>query len=187
MDTATTPRTTQRSALVVATMASFLVPFLGSSINVALPAIGTALDMTPVDLSWVATSFMLASAVCLVPFGRVADMVGRKKIFLAGMGLFTLASLGCGLARSGGALIAWRGFQGVGGAMIFGTGLAILTSVYPPGERGRVIGLNAAAVYTGLSVGPFVGGLLTQRWGWPSVFLVSLPLARVLAGAGASR
>jgi EmrB/QacA subfamily drug resistance transporter len=157
-------------------MASFLVPFLGSSINVALPAIGTALDMTPVDLSWVATSFMLASAVCLVPFGRVADMVGRKKIFLAGMGLFTLASLGCGLARSGVALIAWRGFQGVGGAMIFGTGLAILTSVYPPGERGRVIGLNAAAVYTGLSVGPFVGGLLTQRWGWPSVFLVSLPL-----------
>ena len=89
-------------------MASFLVPFLGSSINVALPAIGTALDMTPVDLSWVATSFMLASAVCLVPFGRVADMVGRKKIFLAGMGLFTLASLGCGLARSGVALIAWR-------------------------------------------------------------------------------
>jgi EmrB/QacA subfamily drug resistance transporter len=160
-------------------MASFLTPFLGSSINVALPAIGTALHMDAVALSWVATSFVLASAVCLVPFGRVADMIGRKKVFLAGMALFTLASLGCGLARSASGLIAFRTLQGAGGAMIFGTGLAILTSVYPLGERGRVLGLNAAAVYTGLSVGPFVGGMLTHRWGWPSVFLASVPCGLV--------
>jgi EmrB/QacA subfamily drug resistance transporter len=106
-------------------------------------------------------------------------MIGRKKVFLAGMALFTLASLGCGLARSASALIAFRTLQGVGGAMIFGTGLAILISVYPPGERGRVLGLNAAAVYTGLSVGPFVGGLLTHQWGWPSVFLASVPCGLV--------
>ncbi len=176
MDPGATPRSIQRSALVAATMASFLTPFLGSSINVALPAIGASLGLNAVSLSWVATSFILTSAVCLVPLGRVADMIGRRKVFLSGMGLFTLSSLGCGLARSASALIAFRSLQGVGAAMIFGTGLAILISVYPPGERGRVIGLNATAVYTGLSVGPFIGGLLTHRWGWPSVFLASVPL-----------
>ena len=177
----TTSRSVQKSALVVATMASFMTPFLGSAINVALPAIGKSLGMDAVALSWVATAFMLTSAVCLVPFGRIADLVGRKRVFLTGMILFTLASLGCGLARSAAVLITFRALQGVGGAMIFGTGLAILTSVYPPGERGRVMGLNAAAVYTGLSVGPFIGGVLTQQWGWPSVFLASVPVGLATA------
>ncbi|MDD3179642.1 MAG: MFS transporter [Opitutaceae bacterium] len=167
----------RRAALVVATMASFLTPFLASAVNVALPAIGTDLGMDPVQLSWVATSFLLTSAVCLVPFGRMADMVGRKKVFLGGMLLFTLTTLACGFARSAAGLILLRALQGVGGAMIFGTGLAILTSVYPPGERGRVIGFNASAVYIGLSVGPFAGGVLTRHFGWPSVFWASVPLS----------
>lgn len=185
--TASAARTLRRSALLVATLASFLTPFLGSAINVALPSIGTTLAMDPVQLSWVATGFILASAVCLVPFGRMADMIGRRKVFLAGMSLFTLSALGCGLARSSGVLIGFRALQGVGGAMIFGTGLAILTSVYPPGERGRVIGLNASAVYIGLSAGPFLGGMLTRHWGWPSVFLATVPcglLAVVVAWRG---
>jgi EmrB/QacA subfamily drug resistance transporter len=165
----------RRSALVVATTASFLTPFMGSSINVALPAIGTALRMDPVQLSWVATAFLVSSAVCLVPFGRLADIVGRRRVFLAGMMLFTSSGLGCAFAPSAAVLIGLRALQGVGAAMIFGTGLAILTSVFPPGERGRVIGLNASAVYIGLSVGPFVGGVLTQRWGWPSVFMAGVP------------
>lgn len=169
-------RTVQRSALIVATMSSFLTPFLGSAVNVALPSIGTDLNMDAVQLSWVATAFILASAVCLVPFGRVADMIGRKKVFLVGMALFTAASLGCGLARSPATLVAFRTLQGVGAAMIFGTGLAILTSVFPPGERGRVIGYNASAVYLGLSIGPVAGGLLTRYFGWQSVFLASVPL-----------
>lgn len=162
---------------MVATMASFLTPFLGSAVNVALPSIGSALKMDPVQLSWVATAFLLASAVCLVPFGRVADMIGRRRVFLAGMVVFTISSLGCGLWRSPVALIAFRALQGIGGAMIFGTGLAILTSIYPAGERGRVIGLNASAVYIGLSLGPVAGGLLTRHWGWESVFLASVPLS----------
>lgn len=166
----------RRSALIVATLASFLTPFLGSAINVALPSIGSTLGMDPVQLSWVATAFILASAVCLVPFGRIADMIGRRRVFLAGMSLFTLSAAGCGFARTAEMLIALRALQGVGGAMIFGTGLAILTSVYPAGERGRVIGLNASAVYIGLSAGPFFGGMLTQHWGWPSVFLATVPV-----------
>ena len=166
----------RRSALVVATMSSFLTPFLASAVNVALPAIGHDLHLDPVALSWVTSAFLLASAVCLVPFGRVADMIGRKKVFVTGMALFTLLALACAFARSGAVLIALRVLQGIAGAMIFGTGLAILTSVYPAGERGRVIGLNAAAVYVGLSAGPFAGGVLTQHGGWPSVFLGAVPL-----------
>ncbi len=178
-------KTLQRSALVVATTASFLTPFLGSAVIVALPIIGVELAMSPVQLSWVTTAFVLASAVCLVPFGRAADLVGRKRVFLAGMLLFSAASLACGLAWNGAALIAFRAVQGAGGAMIFGTGLAILTTVYPPAARGRAIGLNSAAVYLGLSVGPFVGGILTRLWGWQSVFFVSVPLGLVAAAVAA--
>lgn len=181
MNPGATEHSVRRSALVVATMASFLTPFLASAVNVALPAIGMSLHMNAVALSWVATTFILAAAVCLVPFGRVADAIGRKKVFLTGMIIFTLASVGCALAPNAMWLIVCRMLQGTGSAMIYGTGLAILTSVYPPGERGRVIGLNAAAVYTGLSVGPFLGGLMTQFWGWPSVFLVSALLGSATA------
>lgn len=173
--------TVRRSALVAATMASFLSPFLGSAVNVALPAIGTEFGMNPVGLSWVTTAYLLASAVCLVPFGRAADLIGRKRVFLAGMLVFSAASLACGLAPGGGALIALRAVQGAGGAMIFGTGLAILTSVFPQAERGRVIGLNAAAVYVGLSVGPFAGGMLTRHGGWPSVFFAGALLGLTAA------
>lgn len=169
-------RALRRAALVLATMSSFLTPFLASAVNVALPAIGKSLHLDPVALSWVTSAFLLSSAVLLVPCGRVADLIGRRKVFITGMLVFTIASLACGLSRSGPALIIWRAIQGLGGAMIFGTGLAILTSVYPRNERGRVIGINAAAVYVGLSAGPFVGGLLTRHAGWPAVFLAAVPL-----------
>lgn len=176
MDANEQPATNRRSALIAATMASFLTPFLGSSINVALPAIGHDLHLTPVALSWVASAFILASAVCLVPFGHLADRLGRRRVFLAGMMAFATLTLACGFAPSGPVLILLRVLQGIGAAAVFGTGLAILTSVYPAGERGRVLGLNAAAVYAGLSLGPFVGGVLTERWGWPSIFFVSAPI-----------
>jgi EmrB/QacA subfamily drug resistance transporter len=172
----------RRSALVIATMASFLTPFLGSGVNVALPALSEDLGLHAVELGWVASSFLLASAVCLVPFGRAADMLGRRRVFLVGMGLFTVAAGGCALARHGTVLIGFRALQGMGAAMIFGTGLAILTSAYPAGQRGRVLGLNAAAVYLGLSIGPFVGGLLTRQWGWSAVFWSSVPLGLITAG-----
>lgn len=90
--------------------------------------------------------------------------------------VYGVGSLLSGLAPSVRTLIASRVVQGVGGAMIFGTGVAILTSVFPPQERGRVLGLNVAAVYVGLSVGPFLGGVLTQQWGWRSIFFLNVPL-----------
>ena len=172
----------ERVALLIATLASFATPFMGSAINVALPSIGQELAMDAVLLSWVATSYLLAAAVFLVPFGRLADIHGRKRIFVYGISLFSLASLLVGLATSGAFLIAARIVQGLGSAMIFGTGVAILTSVFPSGERGRVLGINVAAVYVGLSVGPFIGGYLTQNLGWRSIFLAPLPLGLGIVG-----
>ena len=166
----------KRAALVVATMASFLTPFMGSAINIALPSIGKEFALDAILLSWVATAYLLAAAMFLVPFGRVADIHGRKRLFTIGIMAYTAASLLCAFASSGLVLIAFRILQGIGSAMIFGTGVAILTSVYPAGERGRVLGFNVAAVYTGLSLGPFLGGFLTQNLGWRSVFLVNVPL-----------
>jgi EmrB/QacA subfamily drug resistance transporter len=164
------------SALLIAALSSFLTPFMLSSTNVALPAIGNHFKADAVLLSWVATSYLLAAAVSLMPFGKLADIHGRKRIFLLGMLLFTLSSLLCGLARSIEALIVFRVFQGIGIAMIFATGIAILTSVFPASERGRVLGITVAAVYSGLACGPFAGGWLTQEFSWRSVFLVPAPL-----------
>jgi EmrB/QacA subfamily drug resistance transporter len=168
--------TSKTVVLVAITISSFLAPMALSSVNVALPTMAKELAMDALSLSWVATAYMVAAAMFLVPLGRLADIVGRKKIFLIGTGVFTGASFLLGLAPSTGFLIAFRAIQGVGGSMIFGTGIAILTSVYPAAERGRVFGINIAAVYLGLSAGPFLGGLFTQYVGWRSVFFMNVPL-----------
>lgn len=170
---------TKRAALLVATLSSFLTPFMAASLNIALPSIGHELAVSAVLLGWISLSYLLASAVFLLPFGRLADITGRKKVFVLGTGLFTLGSVLCALANSTGFLLAFRVVQGIGSAMIFGTGTAILTSVYPGGERGRVLGLNVAAVYIGLSIGPFLGGLLTQHLGWRSIFWAVVPLGLI--------
>jgi EmrB/QacA subfamily drug resistance transporter len=170
----------QRAALVTATLASFLTPFMASALNVALPSIGQEFSMDALLLGWVATSFLLAAAMFLVPFGRIADIYGRKRIFTLGTALFTVASLMAGLSPSATVLISARALQGIGSAMIFGTGVAILTSVFPAAERGRVLGINVAAVYLGLSLGPTIGGLLTQQLGWRSIFFVAVPLGLVI-------
>ena len=168
--------TLRRSTLFVTTLTSFMGPFMISAVNVALPAIQSQFSVDAVKLSWIATAFLLAVAVTLVPAGRIADLVGRKKIFTWGLILYTLASLLAGLSPSANALIFYRVLQGSGAALFVTTGMAILTSVFPPAERGRVIGIYVAAVYIGLSVGPFVGGILTHHFGWRSIFMAVVPL-----------
>jgi len=164
------------SALIIASISSFLTPFMISSVNIALPAVGKEFNTNAVLLSWVATSYLLAAAVALVPFGKLADIYGRKKIFLLGQIIVTITSLLAALSASAAMLIVVRIFQGVGGAMVFATSIAILTSVYPPQERGKVLGIAVAAVYIGLSCGPFFGGWLTQHFAWRSIFIVNIPL-----------
>ena len=166
----------RKATLIVATMAAFVVPFMGSSVNIALPSIGREFALDAVTLNWVATSFLLATAMFLLPFGRIADIYGRKKIFTYGMIIFTLASLFSALSISAAMLISFGVLRGIGSAMIFSTGVAILTSAFPPEERGKVLGINVAAVYLGIALGPFFGGLLTQYLGWRSVFWINVPL-----------
>ena len=159
-------------------MASFLAPFSGAATNVALPSIAREFSLDAVSLSWVGMTYLLAAAVCLVPFGRLADIHGRRRVFLAGVLVYTAASLVCALAPSGAVLLAARVVQGVGGAAIFGTNVAILTSVLPPGRRGAALGLNVASVYLGLSLGPPLGGVLTEHAGWRSLFVLRPRSAR---------
>jgi len=169
-------KATKLSALIIASISSFLTPFMISSVNIALPIVGKEFKTDAVLLSWVATSYLLAAAVSLVPFGKLADIYGRKKIFLSGQIIITITSLLGAISVSAPMLIIFRVFQGVGGAMVFATGIAILTSVYPPNERGKVLGIAVAAVYIGLSCGPFFGGWLTHHFSWRSIFVINIPL-----------
>jgi EmrB/QacA subfamily drug resistance transporter len=169
----------KRSTLIVATLSSFTTPFMGSAINLALPSIGNEFQIDAVLLSWIATSYLLAAAISLVPFGRLADIYGRKKIFTFGIAAFTITSFLCAISTSAPMLILFRVFQGAASSMMFATAIAILTSVFPPQERGKALGINVAAVYIGLSLGPFLGGLLTQHLTWRSVFLINIPLGLI--------
>lgn len=165
----------ENSALMVATLTSFMGPFTISSVNVALPTIQAEFSADAVALSWVATSYLLAIAVFLVPFGKTADIYGRKKIFTLGLVLYTAASLLAIFSFSMAALIAMRVLQGIGSAMFVTTGMAIITSIFPPARRGKAIGIYVSAVYIGLSVGPFAGGFITRYLGWRIIFAVVVP------------
>ena len=166
----------ERSTVVAASLTAFMSPFMISAINVALPVIQKDLSMNAVEMGWVATSYLLAMAVALIPAGKIADIYGRKKIFIGGIALFTIASTLASFASSTGWLIALRVGQGLGGAMYNTTGMAIITSVFPVQRRGQALGIYVAAVYIGLSLGPFVGGILVNFLGWWSIFLVPLPV-----------
>ncbi len=166
----------KRIALFVATLSSFLAPFMISAVNIAIPVIGGRFAVSAVVLSWFATAYLLAATMFLVPFGRLADIHGRKRIFIYGMCIYVTSSLIAAVANSAAMFIIARIVEGTGAAMIMGTGVAILTSVFPPQERGRALGINVAAVYLGLSLGPFIGGFLTDFLTWRSVFMVNVPL-----------
>ncbi len=164
-------------------VSSFIAPFLGASVNIALPSMSEDLGMNAITMSWVAMSFLLASAVFLVPLGKLADMVGRVKIFILGNVVVASASLLCAISKDSTMLIIFRVLQGIGSAMMFGTNMAIITSVFPPNQRGKAIGINVTAVYLGLSVAPVLGGILTQTFGWQSIFYITIPFGIFVAMA----
>ena len=170
----------KRVVLFIATLSSFLTPFMGSAITVALPSIGREFAVNAVSLGWVNTAYLLAAAMFLVPFGRIADIYGRKKIFTCGMVVFALSLFLSANSTSLPLLVSFQALQGIGGAMIYGTSVAILTSAFPIGERGKVLGINAAATYSGISLGPVLGGVLTERFSWRSIFLAGLFLSLMI-------
>ncbi|OGR01494.1 MAG: hypothetical protein A2284_08780 [Deltaproteobacteria bacterium RIFOXYA12_FULL_61_11] len=166
----------RRAVLSAAILGSFVTPFLGSSINLALPRIGREFSLDAVALGWISTSYLLSAAAFLLPMGRLADLYGRKRLYLIGIALFVAASAVTALAPSLGFLLFGRLFQGLASSLLFGTGIALLTAVFPPGERGRALGLTVASVYAGLSLGPVLGGLITEHLGWRWIFWSMVPL-----------
>lgn len=163
-----------KHVLLAVTMASnFLNPLMGTAVNVALPKIGEEFSMSAVGLSWVSMSYLLASAIFLVPFGKISDGWGRRKMFLYSNIGFAISSLFCALSVSSEMLIIGRFLQGIAAAGIFATSMAIVISAFEPHERGKMIGLNVMAVYVGLSIAPVLGGVLTSLWGWRSLFFIN--------------
>ena len=161
--------------LFLIVLTSFINPFMGAAVNIALPQIASDFSMNAVKMGWVSMSFLLASVAVLLPIGKIADIAGRKKIFIYGNIIVTVASLLCGLSTSSVMLISFRVLQGIGGAMMFGTGTAMITSAFPPEQRGRALGINVSAVYLGLTLAPLLGGFLTDLFGWRSIFWLNIP------------
>lgn len=174
----------EKSVLFVMCLASSLVPFMSSALNLALPEINRDLAITA-DLSgWIPAAYMLSTAIFQIPCARIADMVGRRKIFILGVIIFLLFSILSGVAYSGTSLIIYRFMTGIGSAMMFGTSMAILTSTVSKEKRGWALGLNTSVVYFSLAAGPFCGGFLTESLGWHSIFFASSAISLiVLLGA----
>ena len=147
-----------------------------SATNIALPYIQQELSADAVMLSWIVTAYLLSTAVFLVPAGKIADIYGRKKLFLIGLLIYSGATFLCALVPSVIWLIMARILQGFGASIVLTTATAILTSVYPPQERGKALGINVSMVYIGLACGPTLGGILTAHWGWRSIFYTAGPL-----------
>ena len=165
--------------LFTASFGGFLVTFLSSGINVALPLIGDEFHVSAVTLSWMSASYILVAASLLLPMGRVADMFGRKRMFIWGMVIFVAFSLGSAFAPSAPVLLALRALHGIGLAVGSVTSVALVSLAYPAEVRGRALGICTAAIYLGLTIGPVLGGFIVHNLGWRSMFLIVGGLALV--------
>ena len=162
--------------LFVVSAVQFLTPFMMSAVGVALPSIGREFSASAVHLSLIETVYILAFSLFLLPAGRLGDIYGRKRIFIIGICVFTLGTLMVSLSFTMESFILFRFFQGSGGAMITGTSVAILSSVFPPAKRGRAMGIIVAFVYLGLSMGPVLSGFMVTHLGWRWIFYLSVPV-----------
>ncbi len=165
--------------LAAVTVGLFLGAIDGSIVNIALPTLVREFHTTFPTIQWVVLAFLLGMTTLMLSVGRLADMLGKKNIFAAGLALFTLASALCGLSPSVYALIAFRLLQSVGAAMVVALGIAIVTETWPPEERGMAIGVAGGTISLGIVVGPTLGGLLIATLGWRAIFYVNVPLGAI--------
>ena len=165
--------------LFIASIASFMAPFDGSVVNIALPAITRSLEATFTDIILISTVYLVVIASFQTSFGRLGDRSGMKRVFVLGVTVFTIGSFLAGLSGGVPELLAFRIVQGVGAAMMSAIASALIVTAFPAPERGRALGINLSAVYIGLTAGPFVGGILVQVFGWRSIFYVNVPIGIV--------
>jgi EmrB/QacA subfamily drug resistance transporter len=170
--------------LAIVAAGVFMSTLDSSIVNISLPTIASYFGVSLSGaIEWVVIAYLVIIAAILLTIGRIADMIGRKPVWIAGLVVFTIGSALCGLAPSLGFLIAARAFQGIGGALLFAIGPAMLTSVFPPGERGRALGMNAVTVALGVSAGPTLGGIITESISWRWIFYVNVPIGLIAAFA----
>jgi MFS family permease len=187
MNQPATPQTKQLSpnramVLAVSSLGGFLVTFMASSINIALPLIEEEFHVSAVTLSWISLSYILVAGATLLPVGRIADLYGRVRIFIVSMVILTVIAFASAFAPSAAILIALRAVHGVGLAMGAATSIALVILAYPPESRGKALGLSVAGVYLGLTLGPVLGGLIVHNLGWRALFLVVGALGLVNVG-----
>jgi MFS family permease len=164
--------------LALSGTAAFMTTLDASVVNISLPSMAAAFGVTLTGgIEWVLIAYLLAIAAVLMSLGRLADMIGRKPIFLIGLGIFGLGSAACGAAPGLGFLIGARVLQGVGAACIFAVNMAMITQSFPASERGRAFGINAILVALGVSTGPTLGGIITEYLTWRWIFYVNVPIA----------
>src|SRR3982751_6640500 len=154
----------------------FMIMLDNTVVNVALPSMRASLHMSLSELEWVVAGYALTFAAFMLIGGKLADYLGRRLIFMVGLGVFTAASLACGLAPSGNFLIGARIVQGLGGALMNPATLSIITATFAPRERGRAIGIWAGVSAMALAIGPLVGGLITEHWSWNWIFFINVPV-----------
>ncbi|HEX7004833.1 MAG TPA: MFS transporter [Trueperaceae bacterium] len=165
--------------LVAAALGAFASTVMATGVNVALPTLVVTFDTTFPVVQWVVLAYLLSTSALLPIIGRLADMLGKKAIFIVGFFVYLLGSLLCGLAGSIGMLILLRALQGVGSAILTSIGLAIVTDIFPASERGRAIGVTGAVLSSGIVIGPTLGGFLVDAFGWPWVFFAGVPVGLV--------
>ena len=164
--------------------ALFMIMLDNTVVNVALPSIQRSLRAEISELEWIVSAYALTFAVLLLSGGKLADMFGRRRVFLLGLAVFALSSLLCGLAPDAHVLIAARAVQGVGAALMMPATLAIISATFPPKERGLAIGIWAGVSAMALAIGPLVGGLLTEHVDWSWIFYINVPIGALGIVAG---
>jgi EmrB/QacA subfamily drug resistance transporter len=172
---------TQRFTLAATGLGLFMIYLDALIVNVALPAIQSDFKVGEAGLQWVVTAYSLGMAIAMMSAGTAADLYGRRKLYLAGVALFTAASAACGMASSLEALNLARAVQGVGAATVNVTSLALVSAAFPdPKLKAWAIGIWTAIASTAIGIGPTLGGFMVQRTGWPSIFMVNVPVGLVI-------
>jgi MFS family permease len=153
-----------------------------TAVNVAIPALADDLQASAVKVAWLPTVYILSNVAFLLPVGKLADMYGRKRMYVGGLILNSIAALFCTFSSNIDVILFWRFVQGIAAAMIFGTGVAIVSSIVPDKKRGMALGIVASCVYFGLTLAPALGGYLTELYGWRAVFFFQVPPIVLLIG-----
>src|ERR1700709_2217551 len=165
--------------LMAGAVGLFMIMLDNTVVNVALPSIARDLKISISELEWIVTGYALVFAALLITGGKLADMFGRRKIFVIGLAVFSLSSLACGLAPNAGFLIGARAVQGVGAALMNPATLSIITATFPPKERGQAIGIWAGVSALARAIGPLIGGLIVDNINWHWIFYVNVPVGVV--------